>query len=108
MLAQSLTAHLSGTGVAVRAGTVDELWTRIDTVAGRPNAHVHFTDQLFGPDCASAAAAYEVLAAGLADRGTTLSVTLHDLPVDPDDPARYRRRADAYAAVAAATTAPSS
>ena len=68
------------------------------------NAHVHFTDQLFGSDCAAAAAAYEVLAARLTRDGVTLSVTLHDLPIDPDDPARYRRRADAYAAVVAATT----
>ena len=104
LLAENLTAKLSATDIAVHARTIDALWSRIDDLQGRPDVHVHFTDQLFGPDCAAAAAAYEKLAARLSPNGTALSVTLHDLPVDPDDPARYRRRAAAYAAVAAATT----
>ena len=104
LLAEQLTAQLDPGDVVVRAGTVGELLGPDVRWDGWVNAHVHFTDQLFGPDCAAAAAAYQALATRLADRGVALGVTLHDLPIDPDDPARYRRRADAYAAVIAATT----
>ena len=60
--------------------------------------HVAFTDSLFGPDIASAAAAFERWAA-TAPR--PLVVTLHDVPgVDPDR-ARDTRRTAGYARVCA-------
>ena len=77
--------------------------------ASPPDAvvHVHFTDQLFGPDCAAAAASYERLAGSIrGDFGARLSVTLHDVPMDVDAPDRYQRRAAAYRRVVAATDGP--
>ena len=77
----------------------------------RPSAtdvvHVHFTDQLFGPNCDGAATAYETLARNwIEPAGSTLSVTLHDLPDPADEPARYRRRRAAFARIVDATNGP--
>jgi glycosyltransferase involved in cell wall biosynthesis len=105
ILAEQLTRRLDAPMV-LRTADPGKLRAGLDRIDGRTGvAHVHFTDQLFGADCAAAARAYVELAGDLAARGIRLGVTLHDLPVDPDDPPRYRRRAQAYATVVAATTA---
>ena len=59
--------------------------------------HVHYTDQLFGPDAAAAAARFRRLTAPVRDR---LVVTLHDVPVI-DGSGHGARRAAAYRSVAA-------
>lgn len=61
--------------------------------------HLQFTDALYGPNCAEAAAAFAALAGELA---RPVTVTLHDLPDPDDEPGRYRRRAAAYREVVAA------
>jgi glycosyltransferase involved in cell wall biosynthesis len=92
--------------VVLRAADHADVRTQLDRFAAEVDvAHVHFTDQLFGANCDAAARAYTELAAQLGERGARLGVTLHDLPVASDDPHRYRRRTQAYAAVVAATTA---
>lgn len=64
--------------------------------------HAHFTDALWGPDIARAAAAFVAWAAALT---APLVVTLHDVPgIDPD-PARDARRTAGYRAVAEAARA---
>lgn len=106
-LLRSCAAHRAAGPRVVRGSTLPALTRRLgDWETDVDSAHVHFTDQLFGPDCARAAVAYAELADHLRSQGLRLGVTLHDLPLDPHDPARYRRRADAYAAVATATGGP--
>ena len=65
-------------------------------------AHAQFTDALYGPDVARAAAGFEAWAA-TAPR--PLVVTLHDVPGADPDPARDDRRGHGYARVAAAADA---
>jgi hypothetical protein len=60
--------------------------------------HAQFTDALWGPDIAHAAAAYEAWARTVP---RPLMVTLHDLPGGDDDIRRGRRRASGYARVLA-------
>ncbi|MCW0213913.1 MAG: hypothetical protein OJJ54_11170 [Pseudonocardia sp.] len=55
--------------------------------------HAQFTDALYGPDVAAAAAAFRGWAAGV--RGP-LVVTLHDVPGADPDPARDTRRRAGY------------
>ncbi|ANY08884.1 hypothetical protein [Pseudonocardia sp. HH130630-07] len=76
----------------------------VRTVPGGPAdlTHAQFTDSLWGPDIASAAAAF-VAAAGAVPR--PLVVTLHDLPGADPDPARDARRAAGYRRVIAAADA---
>lgn len=111
ILAEQLMPHL-GSPAVHRARDTAELGARLDDRCGGgideaiDTAHVHFTDRLFGADCQAAARAYVELAGRLAGRGIRLAVTLHDLPADPEDPPRYRRRTQAYAAVVGATTGP--
>jgi glycosyltransferase involved in cell wall biosynthesis len=62
--------------------------------------HLHYTDQLFGPDTTSAATRFAALARRI---NAPIVVTLHDLPL-PDGTARSARRARTYATVAAAAT----
>ncbi|MET0144762.1 MAG: glycosyltransferase family 4 protein [Ilumatobacteraceae bacterium] len=62
--------------------------------------HLHYTDQLFGPDTTSAATAFAALARRI---NAPIVVTLHDLPL-LDGTARSARRARTYGAVAAAAT----
>jgi hypothetical protein len=64
-------------------------------------AHLHYTDQLFGPDTSSAAACFAALARRT---GVPLVVTLHDVPL-ADGTARSARRAQAYRTVAGTATA---
>lgn len=107
ILAEQLVRHVPrpDPSFVLRAGDAVGLRSRLDRFHNDVDvAHVHFTDRLFGADCDSAARAYTELATQLGERGARLGVTLHDLPVDPDDPRRYRRRARAYASVVAATT----
>ncbi|MDQ2755447.1 MAG: hypothetical protein M3Y71_02620, partial [Actinomycetota bacterium] len=54
--------------------------------------HVPWTDRLFGRRCEEATAAFASLTGPWLDRGLSLSVTLHDLPVG-DSPLEQRRRA---------------
>ncbi len=99
-------AHNDDLPVVLRADDAAGLRSRLERLPGDVDvAHVHFTDRLFGADCDAAAEAYVELAERLGERRTRLAVTLHDLPIDPDDPGRYQRRARAYARVVAATTA---
>ncbi len=99
-------AHNDDLPVVLRADDAAGLRSRLEPFRGDVDvAHVHFTDQLFGADCDAAAEAYVELAERLGEHGARLAVTLHDLPIDPDDPGRYQRRARAYAGVVAATTA---
>jgi glycosyltransferase involved in cell wall biosynthesis len=64
--------------------------------------HAQFTDALYGPDIATAAAAFEAWAAGAS---RPLVVTLHDVPGADPDPARDARRGAGYARVVAACDA---
>jgi glycosyltransferase involved in cell wall biosynthesis len=64
--------------------------------------HAHFTDALYGPDIARAAAAF---AAWAARAPRPLVVTLHDLPGDGGDAARDARRRAGYRVVADAADA---
>jgi hypothetical protein len=69
---------------------------------GADVSHAQFTDGLWGPDVAAAAAAYVAWAATAA---RPLVVTLHDVPGADPDPARDARRVAGYARVAAASEA---
>ncbi len=72
----------------------------VETVLAAPDlAHAQFTDALYGPDIARAAAAFEAWAA-TAPR--PLLVTLHDVPGADADPARDAVRGRGYARVVAA------
>ena len=64
---------------------------------GTTSVGIHFTDQLFGPTCDVAAERFDALVQRLA--GIAVMVTLHDVPMTSDDPARYARRAAAYTRV---------
>jgi len=64
--------------------------------------HVQFTDALFGPDIASAAAAFEQWRAQV---DAPVVVTLHDVPGGDSDAARDARRTDGYARVMRAADA---
>jgi glycosyltransferase involved in cell wall biosynthesis len=63
---------------------------------------MQYTDGLYGPDTASAAANFGTLRAHFRQ---PVAVTFHDLPADTDDPVRYRRRATGYRAVRKAVEA---
>lgn len=58
--------------------------------------HLPFTDRLFGDRAPESAAAFAALVDPWRQRGTAVSVTLHDLPDGTGDPARDRRRRLAY------------
>lgn len=64
--------------------------------------HVPFTDALWGPDIATAAARFEAWAGAVRQR---LVVTLHDVPGIDADPDRDARRAAGYRKVAGAAQA---
>lgn len=64
--------------------------------------HVPFTDALWGPDIAAAAAAFEAWASTV---GAPVVVTLHDVPGADRDPARDARRRAGYDRVVAASRA---
>ncbi|MBW0124171.1 hypothetical protein [Pseudonocardia oceani] len=64
--------------------------------------HAQFTDALWGPDIAAAAAAFTAWATGVP---RPLVVTLHDVPGADPDPARDARRTAGYARVVAAADA---
>lgn len=92
----------------IDAPTVEHLLATdpVRTLGPADLAHVHVTDQLFGPTCAAAARAYGRLVEWASAAGAGVSVTLHDLPDPADDAGRYRRRRTAYAEIVAATAGP--
>ncbi|GAA2546897.1 hypothetical protein GCM10010210_17820 [Pseudonocardia hydrocarbonoxydans] len=94
----------AGHGVVRHAALVAARVAEHGVGAGVPPdlAHAQFTDALWGPDIASAAAAFTAWAA-TAPR--PLVVTLHDVPGADPDPARDARRTAGYAAVVAACDA---
>lgn len=92
LFAQDLAAGVGGP-VAHRPGSALDA---VDLV------HLQFTDALYGPNCAEAAAAFTALAGELPG---PVTVTLHDLPDPDDEPGRYRRRAAAYRTVVGAVDA---
>jgi glycosyltransferase involved in cell wall biosynthesis len=92
-------------GVARHAATLArQLTARGVTVVdhGADVAHTQFTDALWGPDVAAAAAAFT---RWTANSPRPLVVTLHDVPGGDADPDRDRRRVLGYAEVAAAADA---
>lgn len=95
----------AGNGVVRHARLVAEL-ARAHGVravsSGGDLTHAQFTDRLYGPDIASAAAAF---AAWATTAARPLVVTLHDVPGADPDPARDARRTAGYARVAAACDA---
>lgn len=95
----------AGNGVVRHARLVAELGRAhgvrpVDS--GADLTHAQFTDRLYGPDIATAAAAFAAWAAGAA---RPLVVTLHDVPGADPDPARDARRTAGYARVVAACDA---
>jgi hypothetical protein len=75
----------------------------VGTEPGEPElVHAHFTDALYGPDVATAAAAFAEWASGIA---SPLVTTLHDVPGADPDPARDARRSAGYRRVVAASDA---
>lgn len=95
----------SGNGVVRHARLVARLARAhgVHTVdAGADLTHAQFTDRLYGPDIATAAAAFASWAATAA---RPLVVTLHDVPGGDSDPERDARRTAGYARVVAACDA---
>ena len=64
--------------------------------------HLQYTDALYAAHTTLAATAFEHVCRQLT---VPVTVTMHDLPDPSDEPARYARRADSYARVAAAVSA---
>lgn len=81
----------------MRAADAEQLAAALDTLPASAALHVHLTDHLLGSTAPEAAEVFLRLTAG-----RRVSVTLHDIPQRSDGPGRYERRAQAYAAIAAA------
>lgn len=93
-------------GVVRHADTLARLLTasgnpslRGDDASAVDVVHAHFTDALWGPDVATAAAAFRRWRSSV---DAPVVVTLHDVPGRDVDPPRDARRTPAYAAVAQA------
>lgn len=124
---RDLIAGLAGqgqVGVVVETGWSElraDPATVLAALRGSSLVHAQYTDRLFGPTGEESAALVERVAATLAEHGSRLSLTLHDLPataseypatdptgrLHPDASAAAeslrRRRSDVYCRVAAAS-----
>lgn len=76
----------------------------VGTAARARHVHLQFTDRLFGPDPASAAAAFVAVTDDVRACGGIVTATLHDVP-QPSDGTHFAARVQAYRDVTASCDA---